>query len=213
MTDNAFCFLQIGQYSLHLPLCQSQRGSQYFCCEFSILLQQCQHFIFICCDIYYDIMILILTYFFQRIPDHSQHEFDKYRGITGSVGTAKHIIVFFLMFMHQRFHREPCEDLLPVLKNQRMPEPACASIPIRKGMNKLKLIVEDTAFHQRMQLGFLQPGHQLRHQIRNILRRCSSMNQLKMLSSKPVIPTSPTPPRSSGRWRRDPCGSSDGSRR
>ena len=50
-------------------------------------------------------LVLIVTQFLQCIADHAQHELRKLCGISSVVCLLQYTVVFFLILMHQSFHR------------------------------------------------------------------------------------------------------------
>lgn len=65
--------------------------------------------------------------------------------------------------MNQRFNRQPSKDWMPFLQNKRLPESSHSAITICKRMDTLELIMEPTAFNQRMILRLLHPRKKLFH--------------------------------------------------
>ena len=59
------------------------------------------------------------------------------------------------------FGREELEDGIPLAEDERLPEPAHASVAVGEGVDELELVVEDAAFDEQVVGGFLEPSEQV----------------------------------------------------
>ena len=91
---------------------------------------------------------------------------------------SKFIIILLLAVTDDRFYRKPSKYGIPLRKQQCVPQTANAAIPISKGVNKFKLIVEHTATNQHVNLTGLRPFQKLHDQIRDILWKGPKMQDM-----------------------------------
>ena len=77
--------------------------------------------------------------------------------------------------MDDGLNREPCKDRIPFRKQQRVPQPANASVAVSKRMDQLKFIMEYAALDEHGQFTFLCPFEEIVHQLRYIIRKSSEM--------------------------------------
>ena len=76
------------------------------------------------------------------------YELDKNSSFPLCIRLIDCCVILGLMVMDDGFDREPCKQRIPLRKQQRVPEPPDATIPICEWMNHLKFIVKHAAFDQ-----------------------------------------------------------------
>ena len=90
-----------------------------------------------------DMSVLILLDFFQRVPDHREHEGGKNGGFALAVGGVQGFVITGLTLVNEGLHRQPGKNGLPALQNQRLPEAARASVAVGEGVNEFKFIMKN----------------------------------------------------------------------
>ena len=117
--------------------------------------------------LHFRVIIVIISH---CIKQTAQHIFHEQRAFTRLITFLNNMVILLLMFLYDGFYRQPCKDTFPTAEQHRLPIAPHTTIAINKGMNKLKLIVENARIDEWMRLTCLNPLEEVTHQFWHSLR-------------------------------------------